>query len=353
MFQVVEALNEISSSDIESVVKACQNHLQAKIELVNGWVTVDPVIGATYLIDASVNGHMKRLKVVRPLSLSELTPMPYVDESTKISIVTVVHGNEIERALAFLQNYAKLMQKGDNSMLLLVFAHRNKPKEEEGFDSVRKLAETYSKQFVKKQAKIAVLKIQCPERIPEFGLIDIVASKLTPDEIMLIVQPNAVLSENFLNHVRLNTIKSEQTFLPVPFTLYKNLAQTASQPTTKDSGFFDDTNVENLAIFVSDYLQIRRSLPLIPLATVSADLDREAYRDCKYGIAEVLLATKQLHAMRATEPELRIEYMNRDCENVTSNDRQATHCHRTNKITLGSKKQLAFMVASWSLRGIA
>ncbi|XP_003742313.2 chondroitin sulfate glucuronyltransferase [Galendromus occidentalis] len=344
--KVIEALNEISSSDIESIVRACEKHLQEKVTLVNGWLTVDPVIGATYLIDVSLNGNLKRLKVVRPLSLSELTPMPYVTESTRISIVVVVHGGEIDRALAFLQNYSKLMQKGDNSMLLLVFAYRDKENEEDGFDRVRKLAETYSKQFLKKAARIAVLKIQCPEHIPEFGLIDIVASKLSPEGIMLIVQPNVLLTENFLNRVRLNTIRNEQTFLPVPFTLYKNLAQTVGQSITKDSGFFDINNVENLSIFVGDYLRIRRNLPLIPLATVSADLDREAYKDCIYGIAEVLLATKELHVMRAAEPELRIEYMHRVCENVTSNSRQSAHCKRTNKITVGSKKYLASLVAS-------
>ncbi|OQR77153.1 chondroitin sulfate synthase 2-like [Tropilaelaps mercedesae] len=343
--RVIRNLDDLALRDIDEALKACERLVQTPLQLMAGWRTIDPAAGVRYLVDVLVRNDIHRLEVVRPLSLTELVVMPHVTEDSRITLVLWVHAHEIENVLAFLGHYALFMKKGEHITLLLVFLFQRNGSEEI-FNPIRSAAEEYSKQFGKTPSRIAILKIQCPKHLPEFGLMDIVASKLEKDDIILLVQPNVRLSVNFLNRVRMNTIRGEQVFLPIPFTTFNPRVSENSQPAllSKDSGFFDENSVDVLSVHTVDYLELRRTLPHIPLATVSADLDQEAYRSLTFGIAELLLICKKRLIMRAAEPELRLEYMRRDCERTSSNLRQVSHCYHSRRKTLGSKKQLAALL---------
>ncbi|XP_022659125.1 chondroitin sulfate synthase 2-like [Varroa destructor] len=344
--RVALTLDDISMKDVDEVVRACEKLVQSTVELVDGWKTVDPAAGVRYTVDARIRGAMRRLEVVRPLSLTELVAMPYVTEEARITLVLWVHMHEVEEVQTFLDHYASLMKKGERTTLLLVFLLQRNGSEKV-FDPIRSAAENYSKQFGKTPSRIAVIKIRCPKHLPEFGLVDIIASKLKKNDIILLIQPNVLLSANFLNRVRMNTIRSEQAFLPIPFAMFNPRISkiTQSMSLSKDAGFFDEDSVDILSVYAGDYLEVRRTLAHIPLATVSADLDREAYRNSTFGIAELLLLCKQLHVMRAADPEVRLKYVRRDCDRISSNLREISHCYRSRKKKLGSKKQLAALLA--------
>lgn len=341
----VRRLDDLALRDVDEVIRTCENLAQDSVVLIDAWRTVDPGAGVRYIVDGEVRGSILRFEVVRPLSLTELVPMPYVTEDARVTIVLWVFSDQLDEAQKFLDHFASLMKKGDRVTLLLVFLLRNNVSEK-AFDPIRTVAEDYSKRFGKSLSRIAILKVQCPDHLPEFGLVDIVASKLKPDDVILLVQSNARFNVNFLNRVRMNTIRREQAFLPIPFAQFNPRITKTSQPVSlsKDGGFFDEEYVDIWSIFAGDYLEIRKTLPQIPLATVSADLDREAYRGSAFGIAELLLISKQLHVMRATEPELRLQYVRRDCERTCSNLQQVAWCYRSQKTTLGNKKQLALLL---------
>lgn len=337
------------------------------ISTVDGYRRFDPTRGLSYMMhlllrnETSNSETYRTLELLRPLGKSEVISMPYVTEHTRIIMVLFVKEKELDHVAVFIEEYAKTcLEKNDNSMLLLAFLQpAGVP---DIFGNIRSFAVSSSNRFRKSNAKLATISIRIPEdrRVPsDFALIDLVVRKLPQDSLILLCQTGMEIRMDYLNRVRMNTIAGVQVFLPIPFTQFHPIIteQDPVAPTflelKRENGFFDSNNFKHFSFYVSDYWRHRALIAKeVPLAHSSTDLTAGHYHDLTFGIVELFLVSKQLHLLRAVEPELRVRYIWRDCGDEP-NLRAAENCKLSRLYSVGNRGQQAKFLASQATPAVA
>ncbi|KAH7965954.1 hypothetical protein HPB49_012285 [Dermacentor silvarum] len=219
-----------------------------------------------------------------------------------------------------------------------------------------------SNRFRKSNAKLATISIRIPEdrRVPsDFALIDLVVRKLPQDSLILLCQTGMEIRTDYLNRVRMNTVSGVQVFLPIPFTQYHPII-TEQDPIApaflelkRENGFFDSNNFKHFSFYVSDYWRHRALIAKeVPLAHSSTDLTADHYHDLTFGIVELFLVSKQVHLLRAVEPELRVRYIWRECSDEP-NLRAAENCKLSRLYSVGNRGQQAKFLASQTTPAVA
>ncbi|CAN7997215.1 unnamed protein product [Ixodes hexagonus] len=330
------------------------------LHTVDGYKMFDPTRGLSYVMhlllrDQDSNAELRKtLEFLRPLGRSELLPMPYVTEHTRVVMVLFVKENELDHVVVFIEEYAKTcLQKNDNTMLLLAFLQpMDTP---DAFGNIRSFALSSSNRFRRSSAKLATISIRIPKdrRIPsDFALMDLVVRKLPQDSLVLLCQTGMELRMDYLNRVRMNTISGVQVFLPIPFTQFHPVITEQEPPMPellelkRENGFFDSNNFKHFSFYVSDYWHHRALIAKeVPLAHSSTDLTAGHYHDLTFGIVELFLVSKQLHLLRAVEPELRLYYIWRNCDNEP-NLRAAENCKLSRLNSVGNRGQQAKFLLS-------
>lgn len=362
---LISGAEKLSIEDLKTSAKEFLLHSFPKnnltiVSTVDGYRKFDPTRGLSYIMhlllwnETSSAETYRTLEFLRPLGKSEVISMPYVTEHTRIIMVLFVKEKELDHVAVFIEEYAKTcLEKNDNTMLLLAFLQpAGVP---DLFGNIRSFAVTSSNRFRRSNAKLATISIRIPEdrRIPsDFALIDLVVRKLPQDSLILLCQTGMEIRTDYLNRVRMNTVSGVQVFLPIPFTQYHPII-TEQDPTApaflelkRETGFFDSNNFKHFSFYVSDYWRHRALIAKeVPLAHSSTDLTADHYHDLTFGIVELFLVSKQLHLLRAVEPELRVRYIWRDCSDEP-NLRAAENCKLSRLYSVGNRGQQAKFLAS-------
>lgn len=275
----------------------------------------------------------KRVHLLRPLSLVEIVPMPYVTENSRVNLVLPITTADRDGVVSFLDSYAKTcLDSGDNVNLFLVFVTDPISKEDDAF-SVLKSMITYYENKYQNRAHIAWIGIKSSNPT-QFTIMDAVSKKFPGDAILLLCSVGMELSIDFLNRVRMNTIVGWQVFFPIGFYQYKpNLIYNEKPYPTeieidKNTGHFDRFSFEHASFYNNDYKEAR--------ANVNVDLSKD-------DIFSMFVKQKRLHVFRAIEPALKHKYRERVC-NPISDEEVYQRCLMSRAEGLASRSQLAMLI---------
>ncbi|KAH9370715.1 hypothetical protein HPB48_013978 [Haemaphysalis longicornis] len=354
------SIEDLKTSAKEFLLKSFPKGNLTVLSVIDGYRKFDPTRGLNYVMHLLLKNETSRsetsrtLEFLRPLGRSEILSMPYVTEHTRLIMVLFVKEKELDHVAVFIEEYAKTcLEKNDNTMLLLAFLQPAGVADV--FGNIRSFAVSSSNRFRKSAAKLATISIRIPEdrRVPsDFALIDLVVRKLPQDSLILLCQTGMEIRTDYLNRVRMNTIAGVQVFLPIPFTQFHPII-TDQDPVApaflelkRENGFFDSNNFKHFSFYVSDYWRHRALIAKeVPVAHSSTDLTAGHYHDLTFGIVELFLVTKQLHLLRAVEPELRVRYVWRECADEP-NLRAAENCKLSRLYSVGNRGQQAKFLAS-------
>uniref|UniRef100_A0A0R3RWB2 Hexosyltransferase n=1 Tax=Elaeophora elaphi TaxID=1147741 RepID=A0A0R3RWB2_9BILA len=404
--QNVYALSGDDKLDVEEIVAAARKFIEGSgegkneefLQLRNGYRLFDPVRGMDYVVDLLYRGNdgdkVHRIHLTRIISNNQLLQqVPYVKEDTDLTILIPLGSNdEVGAVRRFIVHYVSLCQSsvGDNRQTRLVVAVR-------GVDpfAIRLLnddiielrmrckpAQTETMLLILKQDSHPVLAAAAlDEAVDHFG----------QQMMYLLLSPHADIQREFLDRVRINTIKHFQVFFPLPFVEYHprivraneelqskmkdpnadnqiahdmdEMNQKIRAPKTfadgadtfmskfrdatfkrnirplvvhKDRGHFDSLDFSVFSLYGADFMRSRSRLN-----SKSLLLD----------LSSLFLGHQDIHMMRAVEPALRLRYHSRVC-NPELVDSDYARCLLSRREGLASKAQLANLLVSRKAKNV-
>ncbi|VDK78310.1 unnamed protein product [Litomosoides sigmodontis] len=395
--QNVYALNGDDKLDVEEIVAAARKFIEESdegrheefLKLRNGYRLFDPVRGMDYIVDllyrSSDGDKVHRIHLTRIISNNQLLQqVPYVKEDTDLTILIPLGSNdEVGAVRRFLFRYVSLCQSsvGDNRQTRLVMVVR-------GVDpfAIRlinddiielrmrcKPAQTETMLLILKQDSHSILAAAAlDEAVDHFG----------QQMMYLLLSPHADIQREFLDRVRINTIKHFQVFFPLPFVEYHPRivsANEALQSKMKDSnidnqaahemGEMDQkirtpkTSVGGADTLMSKFRDAtfkRKTRPLVDrghfdsldftvFSLYGADFIRTRSRlnskSLLLDLSSLFLGQQNIHIMRAVEPALRLRYHSRVC-NPELVDSDYARCLLSRREGIASKAQLANLLLS-------
>ena len=338
--------------DVDEVIRTAVRKLNDKYQnrftlkrLSNGYRRFDPVRGMEYILDLVLqeNGKMnevdKRVHLIRPLSILEIIPMPYVTENTRVNLILPVTLANRDGVVSFLDSFAHTcLDSGDNTHLFIVFIydpmdrHSNKG---DIFQVLKSMITFYENKYMN-GAHMAWTMIHNTNPT-QFTIMDAVAKKFTPESLLLLCTVGMDLSAEFLNRVRMNTISKWQVFFPIGFFQYRpNLVyDQIPYPTTieinKNVGHFDHNSYEHASFYNFDYVTARREM--ISKKGVASQMD----------LFDMFLKYHSLHIFRAIEPALKHRYRQVFCSPRLNED-VYRKCLESRGFGLASRAQLAMLI---------
>lgn len=133
-FLNIRKLKADAKFDIDHIINTITNKIIMEYDqrlvfqkLINGYKRFDASRGMDYIFDLSfievTTGKelYKRVEVCKPLGKVEVLSVPYVTENTRVNMILVVHINNKEDVLTFMEYYEEsCMQKKYKTFLLLV-----------------------------------------------------------------------------------------------------------------------------------------------------------------------------------------------------------------------------------------
>uniref|UniRef100_A0A914C519 Hexosyltransferase n=1 Tax=Acrobeloides nanus TaxID=290746 RepID=A0A914C519_9BILA len=344
---------------------------------------------------------LKRIHLCRPIHHTKLLhEVPYVKEDTDITLVVPVEsGDHVHAARSLMVRHLHLCKSEstvDTRQTRLVIAVRSIT----AF-SVRELSDDLME--LKKRCKTwttdTALLLLRPnnELMIEAAALDEAIDHFGQQMIYVLLTPHADYQREFLDRVRINTIRRFQVFFPIPFAEFNPLIVHADQVLNKIAANRDSRNHPNepnlqqdTAVQAEDHevslkLNNRESLnerlhrlnvafpPPDPLKQIKVHKDHGLFDSndfsmvSLYGsdylamrhrfeekfaegaklmdLSSMFLGQNEVHMLRAIEPGLRIRYHPRMCSpDLATAD--LARCMLSQKQTLGTKAQLANVVFS-------
>lgn len=365
-----ENINEMSlqwKQDIDEVISFALSQLNRNTKqfkfssLINGYKQFDPTRGASYILDLSlhdlvknVNMH-KRANVVRPLGLMELIPMTYVTESSKVTLVVYYPQDYDAKKLAkFLQSYETLILRVKETSyklnLFLVFLtdpKRDKIQADVNYRSIEKKIAVLTKKYnslASSKSRIIHTKLELKnsslyynENYQQMTTIEFLSSQLSQDALIFMSTPCIEIDSEFLNRLRLNTIKSNQVFVPIPFNEFMpSLVYPANEPQpervviNKFFGYFSTAAFNFVSFYNSDFIDSRAKF-----------LQKESRSMMTTGLHGIFALNKDLHVLRATDQSFKCRWsLTEHCQMQTSAEEREL-CVDKRELGLGTKSQLA------------
>lgn len=364
-------------------------------KLRQGYRTFNAQRGMEYIVDLDYsfltnNGEEIipiRIRLIRPIHKTQLlNQVPYVKEDTDLTIVIGVQNHiEIEGAVRIINkhaSYCSIPGFDENRKTLIVVA-------------IRGLSNTYFDQITKSFKHLrykckqvltdgAIVTLKESDTMIQIAAMDEVVDRYGQQMVYLLLSPYADYSKDFMDRVRINTIKHFQIFFPIPFVQFNPLVVNADkiinnlaterdkvqdsfkQDITKDElsldllvedqelvkkilainelypisdntkeiivhkdfGFFDTNDFSCLSLYGSDYLAVRKRI----------DENSKIY-----DLSRLFLNLDDIHFLRTIEPLIKIRSYTRECsEKFSKHDLQK--CYASKRMSYGSKAQLANIV---------
>lgn len=382
--QNVHVLSGDDKQDVDEVLTAARKYAESLsgpafneefVQLRNGYRIFDAMRGMDYMLDLIYRNRFgeavtHRIHLSRAIANTQLMhQVPYVKEDTDLTIVIPVGSNdEVGAVRRLLARHARLCQAsaGDTRQTRVVVAVRS--------------VDPAAVRLINND--IIELRIRCKASQTETMLLLLkadshpVIAAAALDEgvdhfgqhmIYLLLPPHADIQREFLDRVRINTIKHFQVFFPVPFVEYHPQivsanealqARTRNGPSNdavdralpggqqslmeklrnsnvprpsrqlvvhKDHGHFDPADFSVCALYGADFMRVR---PRLDDKAILLDL------------SSLFLSQSDVHLMRAVEPSLRLRYHTRTCDPQLV-DSDYARCLLSRKEGLAAKAQLA------------
>jgi hypothetical protein len=306
----------------------------------------------------------KRVNVMRPLGLIEIIPMPYVTENAKINlIVTFSSKNDLKEIENYFLSYEKYVlsykEISEKVNLFVVFISQsdNESINDKKLctflnDTIKELTKKYTSliktnsRILQYQLTITNETIFFSDGLKQLTVADYMSSKLSIDGLILITTSCAELQPEFLNRVRLNTIKGNQVFFPIPFNEYSPNVIYPSRPFPldveihKNVGYFNLETYEYVSYYNLDYILTRNEY--LKNLKLKNPLKITNYLTDLY---DLFSTNRALNNLRATDQALKCRWsLINDCDkkklnNYSNNEKQ--RCLNQRDYSLGTKTQLA------------
>jgi len=335
-------------------------------KLLNGYRQFDPTRGTHYILDLALLDenrieYIKRTELMRPLGirhnklefigkislilgLVELIPMPFVTEITKVFLILPIYSNEQSIVLRFLRHANKtLFEKEPRDKLELLLTHIVTNKQEQSqtqkwFESIRHEVDRIRNQHL--QILITYHTILIPSSITTHStmILDYFETKLRTNSLIFLTNPYVNIESDFLNRCRLNVIESIQIFVPIAFYQYhphiikrsNNITDNSTIDLHKSHGWFNSYSFDHTALYLSDYLNVKKSM-------TSKDTSKTLY--------DLFVEYTDLHILRAPDQALRVHYKSLKCDAMKqSNALEYNRCLVQREKGLASRSQLAMII---------
>lgn len=290
----VKPLNKVDSQDIKKILDGILSETAKKypelsfLQVHSAYRKFDPVRGMEYRIhlnflDSTRRSILKSFEVVKPISLIQIIPSPYVTESTRISMIVPTFSHRIKETLSFITRYEEIcMQSKDSTTLMLVLLYNSDASnkgESDIFYDLKNFAVETSKRIKSDDSRIAWVSIRLPpeydytyeerdellssmygnQEILSLAATDLALRKIGLDSLVLLFSNVVSFKNDFLNRVRMNTIQGFQIFSPIGFMQYPckqtglcNVCENCD--VSQSSGYFDRHNYDVISFYSRDYV---------------------------------------------------------------------------------------------------
>lgn len=291
----VKPLTKIEQEDIQKILNriltdAAKKHPNLKFDkLRSAYKKFDAVRGMDYRMQLAFRDPenievLKSYEVVKPISLIEIVPSPYVTESTRITIVLPTFEHNIENSMDFVNRYQQTcMESQDNTFLMLVLLYRvdsSNKGDADVFLRLKTLALSLSEKYKGDNSRVAWVSIRLPEEFSDdynendlminsvygmnevlsLAVTDLALRKIGLESLVMLISNTVSFKSDFLNRVRMNTIQGFQIFSPVGFMMYPcKYTHLCKECETCDvaqsTGYFDRHNYDVVSFYSRDYVE--------------------------------------------------------------------------------------------------
>jgi chondroitin polymerizing factor len=293
----IKPLSKLDAKDIQKVLDGILSEVSRTYpqlifrKIQSAYRRFDHVRGMEYRIhltftDPSNNNEIikKSFEVVKPISLIQIIPSPYVTESTRISMIVPVYAHRTEETIEFIGRYEEIcMQNKDSTTLMLVLLYNSDASnkgESDIFYRVKNVALSTSKKIKNDDSRIAWVSIRLPvefdysyhesdemlstlyanQEILSLAVTDLALRKIGLESLVLHFSNIAQFKNDFLNRVRMNTIQGFQIFSPIAFMQYPckhtGLCSACENcDVSQSSGYFDRRNYDVISFYSRDYVE--------------------------------------------------------------------------------------------------
>uniref|UniRef100_A0A0N5B8P1 Hexosyltransferase n=1 Tax=Strongyloides papillosus TaxID=174720 RepID=A0A0N5B8P1_STREA len=328
-----------------------------------------------------------RVRLIRPIHRTQLlNQVPYVKEDTDLTIVIGVQNHiEMEGAVRIINkhaSYCSIPTFDENRKTLIVVAVRGLPGNY--FDDITRSLDHLRNKCKQVSTDGAIVVLKDSDTMIQIAAMNEVVDRYGQQMVYLLLSPHADYSKEFMDRVRINTIRHFQVFFPIPFVQFNPLVVNADKIINnlasehenvqdsfkqdinedelsldllvedqelikkilainelypiadntkeiivhKDFGFFDTNDFSCLSLYGSDYLAVRK---------------RIEEKGKMYDLSSLFLNIDDIHFLRTIEPLIKIRSYTRECsEEFSKHDLE--RCYASRKMSYGSKAQLANIV---------
>ena len=317
-----------------------------------------------YMIDLLVRDihtfviEFKRLEVSRPLTLPKIINVPYVTESSRVHIIIPLRAADVRYGIETVEEFwTNCVEVEDNSVLIFVFVYvrGEATTNEQGkdvFDIIRDLIKyKYPSSLMgvvtDKRISYYSINVDSPH-FTQFAVVDAVVmrDKLNP-RLVLLGDSRMSLSTEFLNRVRMNTIKGVQVYFPIAFWLYKPNLSHEKKPYQKfrsetgqfqhshRTGHWDPHQYGQAAFYSTDYIAGRNKMKVQHIPDNTIDV-----------LEMFLKEPPKIHVLRPMEPQLFETYYEKKCTNASLVAGEYGRCLRSRAEDLAYRSHLALIVVN-------
>lgn len=293
-----------------------------------------PGRGIDFLVDFECNGELDRVQLVRPIESTKLLKkVPYVKLNGDgmmilIAIRSATHVRPLRFLLRRIMTVCGERQQQQQQMRILVAVR----------DVQAAMIRLIGADLVELKrrcglpADSSALLLLKPDPINQkpiqMAALDEAIDRFGPHMLYTILPPFADFQPDFLDRVRINTIRQFQAFCPIPFAEFNPLVDgTAFADVAdifvvhKDKGRFDPDDWTVASLYGTDFVSIRSRRPMASK------------------LVELFVGQSQLHILRSIEPTLRIRAHHRFCPENMGPLRRA-ECEQRRRLSLGTRAQL-------------
>lgn len=339
--------------DMEDIKQTAMENLSQKYparftlrRLINGYRRFDPTRGMEYILDLLLvddndkSEVFKRVHLIRPLGKVEIVPMQYVTENMMVNIILPLHPEHVDLFDLYLSSYARVCLEGREDVRLIVAllypAGQAQTNVKDPFSRPKTLISDYSRKYAT-QGKLTWKIIT--NYVSDINIMDLMLAEFQTDALILINTVNMEfandLTSQYLNRVRMNTLKGTQVFFPMGFwqykpnLIYKSKPYPPSVELGQRLGLFSTNSFEHCSFYTSDYRAARKILTpeQVPTGTIFS----------------MFIAYQNLHIFRAVEPNLKLRWMNITCM-PTLGSTAYQECLARNMDGLASQHHLALLI---------
>lgn len=270
--------------------------------------------------------------------------MPFVTETTKVFLILPIYSNEQSIAIRFLRHVNKtLLEKETRDKLELLLTHIVTTKQEQSqtqkwFESIRHEVDKIRHQHAQILITYHTILISSPLTTHSTVILDYFESKLRTNALIFLTNPYVNIESDFLNRCRLNVIENIQIFVPIAFYQYhphiiarsNNITNNLTIDLHKSHGWFNSYAFDHTALYLSDYINLKKSI-------TSKDLSKTLY--------DLFVEHTDLHILRAPDQALRVHYKPLKCDSLKqSNTLEYNRCLIQREKGLASRSQLAMII---------